>query len=311
MTSLFETLPLLEKALPTVPGKFEEAARDGQAYIQAVRGFLGDIEQKHHNLTELRQQVQTVLDALEEQATQEHTALDAALKTLDTAVDQTLASVQEDEGEVKTAVDASSTALDQLKADLTGAAARTRAAQQEATGEFEDLWKALESDRSELESAVQGVVAKAGELDTEITQGRAAVAQALTGLGDKMEQALEQARAQLGEARARVQSQLSQLEGELGEAVGELATGRGKVIDDLEKQVASDVRQKIDEAVGNLVEAIGSLGTGMIAALDACRTDREQVEPEVESLRGRFPPLLGAVTSVQQTCREVGADWPA
>jgi chromosome segregation ATPase len=311
MTSLFETLPILEKAVPTVPGKFEEAARDGQAYVQAVRAFLDHIEDKHHNATEMRQQVQNVLEALEQQATEEHGQLDTALTALEHALEEALASIQGDEGEVKAALDTAGTALDELKTDLTEAATRTHTAQEDASGEFEELGKELESDRAELDTAVDGVVAKAGELDTAIGQGRQAVTTAMNGLSEKMRHALDEAKGHLNEAQARIQTQLGQLETQIGQALGDLSAGKTKVLEDLQRQVADDVRQRLDTAVGDMVEAIGTLGTTIEAAQQACQTDREQVEPEVESLRDRFPPLQGAVTQVQQTCREVGAEWPA
>lgn len=311
MTSLYESLPILDKTVPTVPGKFEEAAREGQAYVEAVRAFLQRIEEKHHVATDLRQQLQAALNALEQQATDEQGALDTSLKSLEKTLQEALSAVEEDEGEVKTAADATGRAMEALKADLEGAGDRTRAAQESATGEFEELWKELEQDRGEVETAVQGVVAKAAELDTAIGEGRQAVTQALGGLAEKMGQTLEEARGQLGQASARLQSQLGQLEGEIGQGLGDLSQGRDRLLEDLRTRVASDVRQRLDEAVGTMVEAIGALGTGIAAAQEACQADRVQVEPEVEALRERFPPLQGAVTSVQQTCREVGAEWPA
>src|SRR5262245_51203703 len=112
MTSLFETLPILDKTVPTVPGKFEERAQDGKAYVEAVRTFLEHMEQRRTALTELRTQVNNVLDALGEQATEEHGQLDAAFKALETAVEEALSAVQTDEGEVKDAADATGKALE-------------------------------------------------------------------------------------------------------------------------------------------------------------------------------------------------------
>jgi chromosome segregation ATPase len=311
MTSLFDTLPILEKAVPTVPGKFEEAARDGQAYVQAVRAFLDQVEQKHHTATDLRQQVQNLLDAVEQQATEEHGQLDTALTTLETALQEALGAIQADEGEVKTALDGAGTALDDLKTSLIGAATRTEAAEHGASGEFQELGKALETDRGELEGAVQGVVAKAGELDTAVGQQRQAVTAAMNGLSAKMTQVFGEAKGELADARTKVQGFLNQLEGEISTALGELSQGKAKVIQELEQQVTTEVRQCLDDAVGHMVDAIGTLGTTIAAAQQACQADREQVEPEVESLRDRFPTLQGAVTQVQETCRNVGAEWPS
>jgi chromosome segregation ATPase len=311
MTSLFETLPILEKAVPTVPGKFEEAARDGQAYVQAVRAFVGRIEEKHHAVTELRHQVQNVLDALEHQASEEHGALDTALKALETALEQALTAIEHDEGEVKTALDTAGHALDALKTELTEAGTRTKTAEEHTATEFEQLAKELESDRAELDTAIHAVIAKAGELDTAIGQGRQAVTTAVHGLSEKMTHTLDEAKGQLGEAHTRVQAQLNQLEGEISAALGDLSQGKTKVLGELEQQVAAEVRQCLDTAVGTLVDAIGTLGTTIAAAHQACQTEREHIEPEVESLRDRFPPLQGAVGQVQVTCREVGAEWPS
>jgi uncharacterized phage infection (PIP) family protein YhgE len=158
---------------------------------------------------------------------------------------------------------------------------------------------------------VQAVEAKTTELDSAIAEGRTAVEGALSGLIDKMSHALEEVRTELGQARANVESEMSQLEGQIGGALGELSSGKGHLIEELQRRVADEVRQRLDAAVGSMVEAIGELGTGIAAAQEACRTDREQTEPEVEALRDRFPLLQTGVTSVQQACRECGADWPA
>ena len=87
MTSLTETLPILDEAVPALPGKIESVARMGDEFHQSAQEAIGAFRQKRAETDALVEQVRQALEALRDQATEQEQHLTSLSGALDQAVD--------------------------------------------------------------------------------------------------------------------------------------------------------------------------------------------------------------------------------
>ena len=64
MTTLHETLPILEAAVPAVPGKIEAVGQEAEAFQKSVRDLLENLGEKEEQARGLLDRVRTALDAV-------------------------------------------------------------------------------------------------------------------------------------------------------------------------------------------------------------------------------------------------------
>src|SRR4026209_1664821 len=102
MTSLTETLPILDEAVPALPGKLEAVAKEGDAFHQAAADAVAAFHQKREMADALVDQVKQALEALRDQARENEKQVEAASTALTTAVDEEMQEIDQVEGTLHT-----------------------------------------------------------------------------------------------------------------------------------------------------------------------------------------------------------------
>src|SRR5688572_23383453 len=95
MTSLTETLPVLDEAVPALPGKIEEVAKKGDELHQAAQQALGAFRQRRAEAESLVEQVRQALEAMRDHATQQEQHLTGLRGALEQAVEEEASGIGE------------------------------------------------------------------------------------------------------------------------------------------------------------------------------------------------------------------------
>jgi hypothetical protein len=309
-TTLDETLPALDKGVPTIAVTVKGVAQKAQTLQQAVKDYLDFVQQKKGEVAQLTDLVQRVLAPLEVQAQEHQNHLDEALKAAESAVESHLETVREGGDDIKRRADAAGGAMKDLAESLEQAGDRANTAQEKAAAEVQDLVEALERGGSDVEEGVSTAASAADKAEQ---------------AAGKSEQEIQGEIAELSAALGRFAGLVDERAGDalerLGTAIGEHESKMNEVIEDLVQKSSSLFSklndrilvqgQQVAEAVGEVDEARQALVNTVNTALQELPGERDESDQQLGSLRQEMPPLETAVTSVQEAGQTTGIGWPA
>src|SRR5262245_40167863 len=159
MTSLTETLPQLDRAVPALPTRMEAVAKEADAFDQAAHEALASLEQKRTQAGELVDKVRQALTDLHDQAVAEKQALEESAHAVHQSAAQATHQIDAGVGELEGSGEHAATAFGALETHLVQAGDRTRTAHGEARHALDALQQQAHSSQPELEGAVTEMTA--------------------------------------------------------------------------------------------------------------------------------------------------------
>ncbi len=310
MTSLTETLPILDDAVPALPGKVEAVAKEADAFHQAAATTLATFHQRRQGAEALVEQVRQALAALHDQATGEQGEVETAVQSLQQSTEQETQGIDDGEQELTTAGEQAVTAFGALESQLVQGADRTRNAHEEARTALDALGQQAHSSQPELEAAADEMTAAVHSAQQAITEGQTLVAEGVTSLTGAMTRLLGEAQQRLTETYHRLDELRSEQEKAVSEALSALETGREKVEQEVTSRLDGDVKQAVDPELDSVFEALSEMGQQVLHLQGDTESRRESFEKELAELEERIPPLKGGVDQVQHAAKTLGVDWP-
>lgn len=309
MTSLTETLPILEEAVPALPPKIEAVAREGQAFQKAAREALAEFQQRRAQADSLVEQLREALETVREQADGERQQAEEIATGLRELVEEEVQGTSEGTDDLQNGSDEANAALGQLESELAQGEDRARAANEEARTALDTLREQAASDQAELDGAAQEMTAAVQAAEQAIVEGQGVVAQAVASLGETMGRLLAEARARLHQTQEHLDRLQSEQDAAVAAALSELESRREQVEKEVTERVGSEVRDALDGELDTAMTTLGEMGQEVVQLQADCQTQREDLEQQVAGVAERMPPLQGSVEQVKGAAQQVGLAW--
>jgi uncharacterized phage infection (PIP) family protein YhgE len=310
MTSLTETLPILDEAVPALPRKVEEVAREGDSFEQAARQTLAVFEQRRADAKGLAEQVRHALEILEEQANQDRQQVEQAVQGLDGTAEESRTAARDGADDLETGGEAATAAFTALTTHLTQGGDRTRAAHDDARQALDTADDRAQSTQSELDGLVDRMTAAITAAEHALEDEQAKVAAGVTALSQALGNLLEQARTRLGETRSQLDELHSNQEAAVRVALAELTEGREKLEQQLGERLQKEVQQGLNDELEAVSSALGDLGEQVVRLEADCQAEREGLDPQLDAVAQMLGPLQNGVEQVHKAADQVGIVWP-
>lgn len=310
MTSLTETLPILDEAVPALPPKIESVAREGQAFRKAALAALAEFQHRRAQADSLVDQLREALETVREQADGGRQQAEEIATGLRTLVEEEVQGVSDGTDDLQTGSDEASAALGQLQSELAQGEESARAANEDARAALDTLREQAEANQAELDGAAQEMTAAVQAAEQAIVDGQGMVAQAVASLGETMGRLLAEAQARLQQTQEHLDRMQSEHDAAVAAALSELENRREQVEKEIADRVDSEVRDALDGELDTAVTTLGEMGQEVVQLHEACRTQREDLEQQVAGVAERVPPLQGSVEQVKGAAERVGLAWP-
>jgi hypothetical protein len=310
MTSLIETLPVLDEAVPALPGKIESVAKMGDEFHQAAQAAIGAFRQKRADAEALVEQVRQALESLREQATEQEQHLTTLSGALEQAVEEEAAGIRDGADELHGAGEQAVAAFDQLEADLVQAGDRVEGAQEDARSAVDAVAAEAGTSEQELEAATGAMVAAVGATRQAIEDGQELISQGVTTLKDAMLRLLGDAQERLGQTYQRLDEVRAQQEKAVGEATSTLDAERRQLQQELQQRVEQDLQQALDPELEAAAAALAEMGQEVLTLQSATESERDGLVERLTAVADRIPPLQGGAEQVKRAADQVGIAWP-
>jgi hypothetical protein len=310
MTSLTETLPILDEAVPALPGKIEAVAREGDEFHQAAQQALGAFRQKRAAAEAFVEQVRQALEALRDQAAEQEQQFESLNGGLEQAVEEEAGAIREDADKLHSAGEQAVTAFDQLEADLVQAGDRVESAQEDTRSALDALAAEAGTREQELEAATGAMVSAVGTTRQAIEDGQELISQAVTSLKDTMLRLLADAQERLGETYQHLDQVRAEQERAVGEATSALDAERRQLQQELQQRVEQEVQQALDPELEAGSAALAEMGQEVLKLQSATESGREDLVEQLTAVAERIPPLQSGSEQVRRAADQVGIAWP-
>jgi len=310
MTSLHETLPILDEAVPALPGKIEEVAKKGDAFHQAAQQALGAFRQRRAEAESLVEQVRQALEAMRDQATAQEQHLTGLSGALEPAVEEEVSGIRDGADELHTAGEQAVTAFDQLEGDLVRAGDRTESAHEDARADLDGLTVHAGAAEQEVESATDAMVSAVGATRQAIEDGGELISQGVTTLKDAMLRLLADAQERLGQTYQHLDEARAEQERAVGEATSALDAERRRLQQEVQQRVEQEVQGALDPELEAAAAALAEMGQQVLKLRSATVSHREDLVEQLSAVADRIPPLQGGAEQVRRAADQVGIAWP-
>jgi chromosome segregation ATPase len=310
MTSLHETLPILDLAVPALPGKVEAVSREAESFEKAAREAVAGFQEKRRRAEALTEQIRHALQALRDRAEEELRHVEEAGRAMAQSAEDEAGGIEEGASELEARSEQVDSAFSALESHLGQGAERTRAAHEEGRAALDKLGEGLATGCTTLEGAVDAVTAAVGHAQEAVTDARSQVAEGVAVLGDSLSRLLADARSRLDHTVAALDELRSEQEGVVRDVRADLEDGGGQ----MEQQIGARLQEGLANALSPELDAlVGILDTTgqQVAQLEADgRTRRDQLDPQLAAVGERIEPLQTGVEQVKQAAARLGISWP-
>lgn len=310
MTSLTETLPILDQAVPALPDKVQAVARESDEFHQAAQEALAAFRQKRGQAEALVEQVRQALEALLDQASHEQQRVETATLALQQAAEEEARGVEDAADELHREGEQTVTAFGGLESQLVQAGDRTRAAHQEAHVALDALGEEARTSQPEIERAVDEMTAAVASAQQVITEGQTLVAEGVSALKDATARLLADAQERLGRTYQHLDELRAEQEKAVTEAISTLATERQQLEQELGQRLDTEVEQALDPELEAVEGALGEMGRQVLELQADTEARREDLDEQLKAVAERIPPLQGGAQQVKQAADQVGIAWP-
>ena len=310
MTSLSETLPILNEAVPALPTKVEQVARGAEAFETAAHTALADFHQKSQQAETVVEQLRAVLAALHDQAAGDEQRLQAAVQSLDGTVEQQTNAIDEGASELPVAGGDAHTAFGVLQAKLIEAGERTHTAQEEARVALDALGQRAQSSQPEMEGAVHELTAALQSAHQAIAEGQQLVEQGVTSFREHLATLLSSVQDHLQQTHRRLEDLRGEQETVVSEALTELETQRQDIEHEVIQRLDTELRQALDGELDGAMDALGELGQQVTQLHEETELRRADLAQQMTAVGERIPVLQGGVEQVKEAAKRLGIPWP-
>ena len=309
MTSLNETLPILDEAVPALPAKLEDVAKEADAFHQAAGQAVAVLHDKRAAAEGLVAPVRAALESLREHAQEDEKRVEDAARALATTADEQLREIDQAEERITTEGDEARTSLGVLESQLEAGSQAVRTAHEEARAALDALAEEARTRQPELEAAVDAMDQAVKTAQQAVTDGQALVDQGVTTVKEAMERLLGQAQARL----ARTHQYLDDLRDEqakaVNEALAQLGDGRERVGQEIAQAVKSAVQDALDDELETVVSTLGEVGQQVVALEAETQSRREELARQIDEVEERIGPLQQGTQQVKGAADRLGIDW--
>jgi len=310
MTSLQETLPILDQAVPALPGKVEAVAREADTFEKAAREAIVGFQETRAAAEGLVEQVRHALEALRDQAASERQDVEEAARALRETAEREAQGVDEGAESLPPAADHARSAMEALESHLEQGADHTRSAHEEAQAALDALDDHTRTGQADLQHSAEQMTTAVGHVQEAITEGQAEVAKGVNTLAEAMTRMLERVQIRL----ERTFSRFDELRDEQSEDVADTLSGLVSRREQIDQKITARLQDGLSDSLDPEMEALVGAWNGMgtqVAQLDAdCQARREELEPQFTAASERIEPLQGSVAQVKQAAEQVGIAWP-
>lgn len=309
MTSLTETLPILDDAVPALPGKVEAVARTSEEFHREAQEALELFRAKRQEAEALVEQVRQALDSVRDHAGQEQQRLEGLGRDLEQAVEEEARAVDEAAGEIRDAGEQVVDAFQALESTLVEAGDRTESAQQDARDALDALTAKATSGAPDLKSAAAAMVTAVGQTQKTVEEGQAHVTQAVNGLKDTLLRLLAGAQARLDETYQRLDDVRDQQEKAVGAATTTLDAELRTLEQELRQRLAAEVEQALAPELDAVEKALEDMGEEASRLQSEVAAAVQGMVEQLTAVAERMGPLEGGVQQVKQAAQQVGIGW--
>ncbi len=311
-SSLAETLPFLDAAVPAVSGKVGAVVAQGEAYKKAVQEYLDRLDSKRAAIEKLKEQVVEALEALESTASDERPVLEGSFRELDDALDQARTALEQEEREARDGLEDVGRAMTELRGRLGEVEGRLGDAQEEVLGRLEGLRGGMASSQSSLGDFVDTAVDTGDGAETVLSDVRQAVEKGTGELAEQMQTfADKHVDARLKETAERIEGLFGKHEDAVNGAAEALGEGCQGLAESTAKEIGQEIVERGSDKTAKFGEAVLNLGTTHDKAQEAASSEREEGTEAAQGVEEWIEPLDGAVAEVKRAASVVGLDWPA
>jgi chromosome segregation ATPase len=309
MTSLHETLAVLSEQVPEIVPEVAKLLEEGERLEKAVQELLQEFEEKRAAADSLAGRARAALAELKEVGLQQTQQLDAAMASLESAVDRFAQGLLSAEEGLAAEVQAAGGALETLSGQLTAGGTTVREAHDGGEGAVGELGGVMETSLGELRGAFDTASEQAAALGQAVTDAQALVEGELQDLREKMTGLLASANTAVGEMLGGIRARQASHEGTLQGAAGDLATGKDTLLGDLRERLTQEVQTRVGTAIENASLALDGLADEARGANETVAAARRELEAGLESVEEAKSPLPGAVQQVRVAADGVGLNW--
>lgn len=310
MTSLQETLPILDEAVPALPEKLKTVATAAEEFERVARTTVAALHEKRELAEALVEQVRDVLTALDEQLASEQQAVEAASQSLQQAAEEEAQAIDQAVDEMETEGNEAEASFSALQGELVQAGERTRAAHEEAKTALDELGQQARTSPTELEGAVDEMTAAVEAVEKSVTDGQTLLAQGAAALTALMTRLVAEAQARLGQTAQRLEDLRQEQETTVVDALSKLETQRQQLEQELDQRLDTEIEKAVDAELEAVVDALGEMGSQVAQLQSDTENGREGLTTQLTEVGERVPPLQAAVTSVQETAQQINVPWP-
>ena len=310
MTSLTETLPILDQAVPALPGKVEEVAHKADDFHRAAREAVAQFQQRRAEAEALTEQVRQALESFRDAVAQDEQHVAEQARALEQSAEDEAREAGEASEAMHTAAEEAVAAFDRLQAALVQAGDRTDGAQDEARAALDGLGQEARSSEPELEAATGAMVTAVGAAEQAVKEGQDLVTKAITSLKEAMVHVLADAQERLRHTYDRLDQVRADQEKAVEEAMSTLDAEMGRMCQALQHRMDEDVQQAADPDLDAVSSALAEMGQQVSHLRAEAEAGREQLSDQLTAVADRIAPLQGGVQQVKQAAEQVGIAWP-
>jgi chemotaxis protein MotB len=309
--ALKEALGELNDLLPLLPDRVKAVLDDGETLREAGEELLDDIGEKQAHARELVDGAVAALDDLQQGATRQEAALQAAWSEVDGEV-QALGELEGPLQAVRQAGQAVRAAMATLAQRLDAETAEVKAAHDTLKAAQDDLEGMAESAEAALGTLADDVTAAAQQLQGALQAAQGEVAAHVQALAAGAQAAAESVFSALQEA---VGDLLPAADTQVRGGIDAFKSGLEAEVQALvarwQQRVEQELQTGIDAAVAELTTALEILQDGTQAAASDWEGTTGPLESVFTALGDNVPPLEGGVEQVKVAAQQVGLSWTA
>jgi uncharacterized phage infection (PIP) family protein YhgE len=309
MTTLTDTLPILDEAVPALPAKVEEVARSGDAFVDAARTTLDGIHEIRQEAEGLVARVAAALESLRERAVEAAQRLEAEAREIVTEVEQEVADVETETGRIEDAGEGVVAALEALEKEATGARDTVSQAHEEARTAIARWGDESQDGATQLQGSAGRMTAGLSSLTQAATEGQALVNEGVSALQEAMARLLLETQARLQQTA----NKLDELEGEQEAAVtavaSQLADGQRGIAQGVCEAIETAWEQDLDPAVEAATEALREVGMQLMNVELDTTERRESLDAHLKTAADSLPPIASGLEQARVAAQKVGLAW--
>lgn len=310
MTSLQETLPILDLAVPALPGKVEAVAHEADSFEKAAREAVAGFQQKRAAADALVEQVRQALEAVRDQAAGERQGVEEAARALRETTEEEAREIDASTDALRAAGGQASSAFEAVQSQIDQGGDRTRTAHGEAQSALDALDERTRSGRSGLEQAGEQMASALGDARGAISDSQAQIAEGVSALAEAMGRLLEKVQTRLDRTRKRLDELRDEQADDVADTLSGLVSRREQVGKTIATRLEEEPAQSLDPEFESLEAACGELGQQVTQLQADCQGRCEELELQLTATAERIEPLRGAVAQVMQAAEQVGIAWP-